>query len=371
MRTLTWNEIENILAGATILGCGGGGELAEGREYMRRIYDEGRAVDLAAPDEIAADALVACPYGVGAMTVGDESDYGGRPFTDEHPGVLAVRALADHLGCEFAALICGELGGTSIADAFFPAALLGLPVADADPVGRAVPELEHSMFFVHGLPIAPQAIVNEIGDTALITRVADDARAESLVRALSIASRNLVWVADHALPWGDVCDVAIPGTISLAERVGRAQREAAAAADVAAAVATAGEGFVVFRGAVTSYEWRNAGGFTVGETLLTGVDDYAASTYRIWFKNENLMTWRDGVPDVRCPDLVCLIDESRGVPATNPYVCVGSWVTVLAFPSAAQWRTNGGLATLGPRHFGFDIDFVPVEVQRGASIVEP
>jgi uncharacterized protein len=370
VRTLSWNEIEDILAGATILGCGGGGELAEGRDYMRGVYDQGRAVTLAAPDELAGEALVACPYGVGAMTVGDESEYGGRPFTTEHPGVLALEALAAHLGREFSALICGELGGTSIADAFVPAALLGLPVVDADPVGRAVPEIEHSMYCVHGLPIAPQAVVNEIGDTVLITRVADDVRSEALVRALSIASRNLVWVADHALPWSLLRDVVVGGTIGLAERVGRAQREALAAGDaagVAAAAAAAGGGLVVFGGTVASYEWRDAEGFTVGETVLHGAGEHAGSNYRLWFKNENLLSWRDGAPDVLAPDLVCLIDQATGAAATNPYVTVGSRVTVVAFPSAAQWRTATAIATLGPRHFGFDIDFVPVERRLAAA----
>ena len=41
--------------------------------------------------------------------------------------------------------------------------MLDLPVVDADPVGRAVPEIEHSLFKVHGLPIAPQAVTNEVG----------------------------------------------------------------------------------------------------------------------------------------------------------------------------------------------------------------
>ena len=210
MRTLSWLEVEDILAGATALGCGGGGDYAEGRELMRRAYDEGRAVRLAAPDELADEALVCVPYGVGGLTVGDEAVYAGLEPPAEHPSVLAVRALGEHLGVEFGALMTGELGGTSISDAFFPAAMLGLPVVDADPVGRAVPELEHSLFKVHGLPIAPEAVVNEIGDTVIVTRVAGDARAEALVRALAVASRNLVWVADHALPWGDLRDVAIP-----------------------------------------------------------------------------------------------------------------------------------------------------------------
>ena len=212
MRTLSWQEVDDILNGATVLGCGGGGDYEEGRELMRRAYDEGRAVRLAAPDELPDDAVICCPYGVGGLTQGDEAVYDGLERPAEYPGVLAVQALGEHLGVEFAALITGELGGWSIADAFYPAAMLDLPVVDADPVGRAVPELQHSLFKVHGLPIAPQAVTNEVGDTVIVTRVAGDARAEALVRALAVASRNLVCVADHALPWGQVRPAVISGS---------------------------------------------------------------------------------------------------------------------------------------------------------------
>ena len=34
---------------------------------------------------------------------------------------------------------------------------------------------------------------------------------------------------------------------------------------------------------------------------------------------------------------------------------------MVGVPAAPQWRTPAGVAVLGPRHFGFDIDFVPLE----------
>ena len=362
MHTLTWDEIDEVLVGATIMGCGGGGELAEGRELMRRAYEEGRAVTLAAPHELPDETLVACPYGVGGLTVGDEAEYAGLSWANEHPGVLAVRALGAHLGLEFGALITGELGGTSIADAFYPAAMLGLPVVDADPVGRAVPELEHSIFNLHGVPIVPQAVVNELGDTAIITAVADDRRAEALVRALAVASRNVVWVADHAMPWGRMKDVVIPGAISLAKSVGRAFRQAAAAGeDTAAAAAAAAGGGVLFRGRVSTFSWEEKDGFTWGQVEIAGQGADAGADYRVWFKNENLMAWRDGEPDVTAPDLICCFSGETGQPITNPNHEVGRAVTVVGLPAAAAWRTERGVAILGPRHFGFDVDYSPLE----------
>ncbi|MCX6362687.1 MAG: DUF917 domain-containing protein [Actinobacteria bacterium] len=362
MHTLTWEEIDDILVGATIMGCGGGGELAEGRELMRSAYEEGRAVTLAGPRELPDEALVACPYGVGGLTVGDEAAYEGLPWSTEHPGVLAVRALGEHLGREFGALITGELGGTSIADAFYPAAMLGLPVVDADPVGRAVPEIEQSLFNLYGVPIAPQAVVNELGDTVIITVVADDRRAEALVRALAVASRNLVWVADHALPWGRMKDIVIPGAISLSRDVGRAFRQAAAAGeDTAAAAAAAGGGGVLFRGRVSAFSWEEKDGFTWGEVEIAGQGADAGAAYRVWFKNENLMAWRDGAPDVTAPDLICCFSGETGQPITNPHHEVGRAVTVVGLPAAAAWRTEHGVAVLGPRHFGFAVDYRPVD----------
>ena len=366
MRTLDWHEVDDILIGATALGCGGGGDYEEGRELMRRAYDEGRAVRLAAPDELADDALVCVPYGVGGLTVGDPEVYAGVEPPAEHPSVLAVRALGEHLGVEFTALLTGELGGTSISDAFFPAAMLGLPVVDADPVGRAVPELEHSLFKVHGLPIAPEAVVNEIGDTVIVTGVANDQRAEALVRALAVASRNLVWVADHALPWGRVRPALVEGALGLAQRVGEALRTARERGeDAAAAVAAACGGRVVFRGRVASFTWEERDGFTWGELELAGEAADAGSTYRVWSKNENLLAWRDGEPDVAAPDLICCF-SGAGQPITNPHHVAGAAVTVVGVPAAPQWRTPAGVATLGPRHFGFDIDFVPLEERHPA-----
>ena len=362
MYSLTWEEVDDILVGATIMGCGGGGELAEGRELIRRAYDEGRAVTLAAPHELPDETLVACPYGVGGLTVGDEAEYAGLSWAKEHPSVLAVRALGAHLGRELGALITGELGGTSIADAFYPAAMLGLPVVDADPVGRAVPELEHSILNLHGVPIVPQAVVNELGDTAIITAVADDRRAEALVRALAVASRNVVWVADHAMPWGRMKDVVIPGAISLAKSVGRAFRQAAAAGeDTAAAAAAAAGGGVLFRGRVSTFSWEEKDGFTWGQVEIAGQGADAGADYSVWFKNENLMAWRDGEPDVTAPDLICCFSGETGQPITNPNHEVGRAVTVVGLPAAAAWRTERGVAILGPRHFGFDVDYSPLE----------
>ena len=79
------------------------------------------------------------------------------------------------------------------------------------------------------------------------------------------------------------------------------------------------------------------------------------------------MAWRDDVPDVTCPDLICVFDEATGAVVTNPFATVGARVAVVGMPAPSQWRTAKGIATLGPRHFGFDVEFVAVEEQPRSS----
>ena len=40
---------------------------------------------------------------------------------------------------------------------------------------------------------------------------------------------------------------------------------------------------------------------------------------------------------------------------------VGKEVTVFGVPAIDRWRTLKGLEILGPRHFGFNQDYVPME----------
>ena len=90
-----------------------------------------------------------------------------------------------------------------------------------------------------------------------------------------------------------------------------------------------------------SFAWEERDGFTWGELELAGEAADAGSTYRVWSKNENLLAWRDGVPDVTAPDLICCFADPTGEPVTNPHHQAGGAVTVVGVPAAPQWRTPG------------------------------
>lgn len=132
----------------------------------------------------------------------------------------------------------------------------------------------------------------------------------------------------------------------------------------AATVAAVAGGRVVFRGRVESIDWEERDGFTWSELELAGEAADAGSSCRIWSKNENPRAWRDGAPDVTAPDLICCLSAATGAPVTNPHHEAGAAVDVVGVPAAPQWRTPAGFAALGLRHFGLDVDCVPLEECR-------
>ncbi len=57
--------------------------------------------------------------------------------------------------------------------------MAGKYIVDGDPAGRSVPELQHSTYYLNDINIAPIALVNQFGESAILTNVVNDYRAEA------------------------------------------------------------------------------------------------------------------------------------------------------------------------------------------------
>lgn len=357
MQTLTRQNLEDILLGAVILGAGGGGEIEEGRAMIKTALAAGKTFDLVNIDEVPDDAVICTPYLLGAITPispDEEPLYTGLTDSDTDPLLQAYTEFQDHLGTEFYGTTPCELGGSNTAAAFFPAAMHGHKIIDADPAGRAVPEITHSTYYLAGLPATPIYAVNQFGESFLINRVKDDQRAETLVRAISQVSRNSVAAIDHALPMRELRDVLIPGTISKAMRLGEVCRLAIEhGQDSASQIAAADNGLVVFSGTVSSVTYKTDHGFTIGKITLSN----SSQSMKISIKNENMACWLDGKTLATVPDLICLFDNDTGHPVANPDVMNGQSIAVVVLPAPVQFTSSLGLSIFGPNYAGVDSPF--------------
>jgi hypothetical protein len=82
----------------------------------------------------------------------------------------------------------------------------------------------------------------------------------------------------------------------------------------------------------------------------------------VWFKNENHVSWLNGKPWVCSPDLLTVAYKESGAGTTNTLITTGDAVVAVGMKGLEAFRTEFGLnQASGPRYFGFDIEYVPIE----------
>src|SRR5437660_2000951 len=150
---LTPQDLRDLARGAAFLGTGGGGDPYVGRLMVEQALAEGGRVTLISPEEVPDDAFVIPTAMMGAPTVLVEKIPSG------HEAVASLRALEAHLGRRAYATMPIECGGINSTMPLVVGARLGLPVIDADGMGRAFPELQMETFHVYGVPGTPKVSI--------------------------------------------------------------------------------------------------------------------------------------------------------------------------------------------------------------------
>ena len=114
---------------------------------------------------------------------------------------------------------------------------------------------------------------------------------------------------------------------------------------------------VLFRGKVVDVARRTTEGFLRGTATVEGLDDDRGSRLELAFQNEWVVAWRDGAPIAMSPDLICVLDTVSGYAFGTETIRYGMRVTVIALPAPAVFLSPKGLHHVGPRAFGYDIEF--------------
>jgi DUF917 family protein len=102
---------------------------------------------------------------------------------------------------------------------------------------------------------------------------------------------------------------------------------------------------------------RTTEGFLRGTAKLDGLDDFRGSSFELAFQNEFAVGWLDGQPRVMTPDLICVLDSVSGDAIGTETLRYGQRVSVIALPAPPVLLTPKGLEHVGPRAFGYDLEF--------------
>ncbi len=359
-RLIGLDDLDDLCHGAAILGTGGGGDPYIGGLLAANAIRQNSPVTLLSLEETPDDALIVAIGGMGAPTVVIEKIPNGDDY------LWALEALERHMGRDVDAIIPFEAGGMNSTIPLMVAAQRNLPVVDGDGMGRAFPELQMETFNVYGVPAAPMAIVNEWGDSVIV-EASDAKMVEWLARGITIRMGGHSAIAEYAMDGKTARRVSVPATLSLTIDIGCCVRRAREAhTDVFEALVSNfaqthyKHARTLFSGKITDVSRRTERGFAIGEAVIEGLDEWSGHM-NIRFQNENLIARHDGMLRAIVPDLICILDSETAEAITTERLRYGQRVTVLGVSVPGIMRTPEALEVFGPKAFGIDEPFTPIE----------
>jgi len=331
---------------------GGGGNPYLSLLNMRLLYREGKRVQLIDAEDLADDAHVAVIAGMGAPLVGIER------LTDHRVFTRAAVLMEEHTGRRFDAVMGMEIGGGNGVRPLMVAANLGIPVVDSDTMGRAYPEAQMTSVAVGKLKPCPMTVVDVRGLESIVETVPTWKWAERVGRKIVVEYGSTASTCQPPRTGAEVKKWGIHGTTTKAIGIGQAVREAQRTHDdPVAAILSVEPGRLLYRGKIVDVERRTTEGFLRGVARLEGMDEWRGSSLRINFQNEWIVASLDDGPLAMTPDLICVLDSVSGEAVGTETVRYGQRVTVIALPGPDIFLTPEGLAHVGPRAFGYDLEF--------------
>lgn len=355
MREIAEHDLDDLALGAAILGTGGGGDPYIGKLLAQQAIREHGPVTVVDLDEVGDEDLIVPVAMMGAPTIMVEKLASGDEI------LAAVDALESYLGRSATHTISAEVGGINSVFPFVVAAKRRLPIVDADMMGRAFPELQMVIPTMYGISATPMAMADEKGNAVLL-RTIDNLWTERFARSVVVDMGAAAMITLYALTGAQAKEATVPGTLALSQELGRLVRETRAAhGDPIAAVTERLGGFRLFQGKVADVARRTEGGFARLEARIEGLGEDAGATLVVRSQNEHLVAQRNGALVASTPDLIVVLESDSGEPITTESLRYGFRVTVVGAPCDARWRSEAGLELVGPRYFGYDVDYVPVE----------
>jgi len=354
------NDLEDFARGAAFLGTGGGGDPYIGRLLAKHAMKEFGNPEIIEPEELADDALVFAIAMLGAPTVLVEKAACGDDID------LAIDKLSKRLGRRPDALIPIEIGGINSTIPLVASARSGIPLVNADGMGRAFPEIQMVTFNVYGYPPTPLSVVDEHLN-AVVVDAADAKTAEDLVRSVAIQMGLSVMTANYPISGEVVKKYAVKHTLTLALEIGRAISHGRAQGEpVSSLLAYLGSTEyykhckILFDGKIVDIKRETTRGFSVGHCRIDPLSGEGDSV-EIIFQNENLVAKVKDKLIAMVPDLICVVDRETAEPIPVEALRYGQRVKVIGASVPPVMRTAEAIKIFGPRAFGFEEDYIPIE----------
>ncbi len=360
---LSESDLPALAIGAAILGTGGGGNPYIGMLRTRELIRKGGTIRVLPLDALPDDVMVGRVGGIGAPLIGIER------FAQGEETLRALRAVEAASATKMSALIAAEIGGANAMAPMIVAAQSGLPVLDGDGMGRAFPEVQMTTFSIYGAKNAPTALSDANGNVVVLAEIVDMFAQERFARTITVQMGAAAGAAGAPLPMSFVRRAAVPGTVTLAKKLGDIVLAARARhQNVVERIVEAAGARLSFVGKIVDVQRELKGGFVRGIARVSGLDRWGGSEARIAIQNENLVLWVDGEPALMVPDLIMNLALDNGEPITTEMLRYGQRIAIIGLPAHDLLKTPQALKIVGPAAFGYpDLTYVPLADSRRAA----
>lgn len=362
-------EATDFVRGCTFYATGGGGLPENGIESLMSEINEKGFVQITDISEIPDDAVAVCPFLMGSIAPHDEAtlkEMAGFGFID---GVnkekarlaKAIQELEAYIGVKTTVVVPIELAGANTSGPISAGSSLGMMAVDGDYCGRAIPEILQITPYLYDRKWLPVASVDEWDNVCIIKKATNLRVVERIGKLISAGAYGLAGQAGFIMSGKELKETVIAGTLSKSYELGKFIREAQEAHldHIPQKIAEKVGGWVLAEGKRTDFEDEDRIGYYWGTTTI---QSDAGDEYKIWFKNENHVCWKNGEPFVSSPDLICVVDCHTGEPIPNPKMRQAQDVAIIVLPCDERLRQDKIKKVLDPQYFGFeDISYVPVE----------
>ena len=362
-------EATDFVRGCTFYATGGGGLPENGIESLMSEINEKGFVQITDISEIPDDAVAVCPFLMGSIAPHDEAtlkEMAGFGFID---GVnkekarlaKAIQELEAYTGVKTTVVVPIELAGANTSGPISAGSSLGMMAVDGDYCGRAIPEILQITPYLYDRKWLPVASVDEWDNVCIIKKATNLRVVERIGKLISAGAYGLAGQAGFIMSGKELKETVIAGTLSKSYELGKFIREAQEAHldHIPQKIAEKVGGWVLAEGKRTDFEDEDRIGYYWGTTTI--LSD-SGDEYKIWFKNENHVCWKNGEPFVSSPDLICVVDRHTGEPIPNPKMRQAQDVAIIVLPCDERFRQDKIKKVLDPQYFGFeDISYVPVE----------
>ena len=367
----TKQDIIDFANGCCFFGCGGGGDPEAGIKALSEVLEKGKPLKVTSFDSLKDDDVYASVFLMGSIApktkeIEDKQRRNGvpldPPYSPQQALSMSLDVLEEYTGKKINALFAIELGGGNSCMPMSVGFDKGLTYIDADAAGRAYPQMVQALPLALEKPCLPVAIVNQYGDTNILTRCINSHMIERNGKMLADSGFGMVAHACYIMSGKEVKDALVPGTLSQCFAVGQAIRIAnEKGEDPVAAAIKAANGHLLTTARLVKKEGKTIDGLYYGTLELEGIDEFAGNTYKLWFENEYHVLWKNDEPWITSPDIVQCVDSKTCRPLTNTVINEGDVVSIAGMPARKQFCSGKPFEVMNPRYYDFDFDHVPME----------